>query len=179
MHISRNANTRPRKGIAIAAVVAVAMVGLVSGSTEAATLSVGVPAHAGHAWQPGSATCFSTPGFSNAVQNTCTSGQAWLIPVSNTPPNIFTSRTVTFFVGAKNPAVGAGIPHCRAIVRALNDTNGSIGADTNITTTNTSIGSPFVGPNDTLHADCFFPAAPTNQLTNLRVEWFQSVFGGP
>jgi hypothetical protein len=179
METSKIVNGRRRKGVVAAALMAVGTVAMATGSGEAATLSVSVPAHAGHAWQPSSANCFSTPSFSNAVQNTCASGQAWLIPISNIPPNSTATRNVTFFVGAKSPAVGAGVPHCRAIGRALNDLNGFIGADTNITTTNTSIGLFSVGATHTLHADCFYPAAPTNQLLNFRAEWFQSAFGTP
>lgn len=177
MQTSRIVNSRWRKGVMAAALVALGTIGMVSSSAEAVTLALSVPAHAGHAWQPGSATCFSTPSFSNAVQNTCNSGQAWLIPITNAPPNSFNSRSVSFILGAKN--LGAGIPHCRAIGRALNDANGFVGPDINITSTNTGIGTFTVGAQDTLHADCFFPAGPTNQLTHLRVEWFQTGFGTP
>jgi len=135
----------------------------------AATSIVTVPAHAGHAWQPGSITCFSTPSFSNTVQNVCGSGQAWLLPVPNVrfAPG---SGVVTFFTGAKN--VG-GAPACRAIIRTISDGNGTIGGAFNVTTANQGLGSFNVNQNDTFHVDCFFPASPTNQLTHARIESFQ------
>jgi hypothetical protein len=148
------------------AVIAVAA----SPAYGAATSIMTVPAHAGHAWQPGSATCFSTPSFSNAVQNVCGSGQAWLIPITNVrfaPGSI----GVTFFAGAKSQ--GFGVPHCRAIIRTIGDGNGTIGGDINITSINTGLGSFGGNQNDSFHLDCFFPASPTNQLTHARVEAFQ------
>jgi hypothetical protein len=170
MRISRRARNVATKAGLTMVVGALAIAVAASPVYGAATSIVTVPAHAGHAWQPTSITCFSTPSFSDAVQNVCGSGQSWLLPVPNVrfAPG---SGVVNVFTGAKSQ--GAGVPFCRAIIRTIGDGNGTIGSGFNVTSTNQGLGSFNINQNDSIHVDCFFPASPTNQLTHARIESFQ------
>src|SRR4051812_23769909 len=144
-------------------------------SSEASPLTFSVPGHAGHAWQPGSATCFSTPSFSNAVENDCNSGQSYLVPIvlqADLNPAAQRISNVSYFASSvSNPNVGGGgtVPICRAVVKAFDDSQVLVSGATNLT------GSPteqFVGSLSSInpafstqHLDCFFPAGVSRRLT--------------
>lgn len=149
----------------------VLMTVILTGVPSQATTLVTVPAISGHAWQPGSATCFSNGSFSNGIQNACSNGQSWLTPlpvaVTAASPggnfNVNMSYTAGVAPGSSN------YPLCRAVVRSGTDTSVYLSGAVSVSNSFTSIGSATVNVlSDTQHLDCFFNASPTAELTYFQ-----------
>jgi hypothetical protein len=139
----------------------VAVVGMVAVAPKASAQSWVVPAIAGHAWLPGEASCFSTPSFSNGVQNSCSGYRSFLIPIVNTQgPDI----SVQFHASAMG---NGSAPNCRYVIRGQDDSSLSLGSSTSVDTTEKYLGSAMLHAKDTVHVDCSFPASPTRKLTSV------------
>lgn len=151
-----------KQGIWVAAVGVLAAISTASSSSEA-LISHTVPAMSGRAWIPANDTCFSTPSFSNSVQNVCGSAQSYLVPLPLTG-NHGSSVAVSYRASA---AGAGGIPQCRFVVRTHGDLNVLLGGLTNVSGVNTSLGGATVLIGDaTQHLDCVLPAS-SRRLTEF------------
>ncbi len=168
MHTVENLRSGRAKGAAVLALGTLLALTAASAPSRAANNAISVPAQAGHAWQPGSSTCFSNPGYSNGILNTCSSQQSWLVPMP-LQGAINAPFMASYYAGAK---AGGSSVHCRFVVRDYSDNNVYLGPDTYITGAFIPIGGTTVNASmDTQHLDCSFPAAPTNELTSFVMEY--------
>lgn len=163
-------SVRSRLVLSAAFVAVAALVG--AGPAQATQYYTIVPAQSGHAWQAGDVGCFSNVSFSNGITNTCARGAAWMLPLPLTVGSGASGLNVYESWAAGVKQVGGSAPTCRVIVRDTIDSSVYFGSAVNITNNSIPLGSTTVNPTfDTVHLDCWFNAAPTQELT-----YFQGFF---